>query len=75
MTQADQVVLPRELMGMYWLAVANIFACSVVHEEDVSGQGLMSQARTRTHDLGVFNDSTKSQVAFGDVHADAVVIA
>ena len=75
MTQADQVILPRELMCMYWLAVANIVACSVVDDEDVSGQGLMSQARTRTHDLGVVYDSTKSQVAFGDVHVDAVVVA
>ena len=77
MTKADQVALPKELMGMYWLSVANLFACSVVDEEDVSGQGLVSQARTSIHARGVVYDSTKSKVAFGDVnvHVDALVVA
>ena len=36
---ADKVALPSELMGMYWSAVDDLFACGVVSEDGMSGQG------------------------------------
>jgi hypothetical protein len=68
----DKEILPKELTGMYWSAVADLFACSDGQDE-VSGQGSVSQATSGT---GIVCDSLNSQVALGDanVHVDAVVL-
>ena len=35
----DKVALLEDFKGMYWSAVADLFACSDVDEEALSGQG------------------------------------
>ena len=64
-----------ELRDMYWSAVADLFACSGVNGQAMSGQGSASQAVTGTLALDVY-DSLNSQVALGDanVHVDAVLL-
>ena len=37
--KADNVALPKEYMGVYWSAVADLFACCDKDEEVMSGQG------------------------------------
>ena len=58
--------------------MADLFACSDMNEEAVSGQGSISQAITSllALGLGVVCDSSNSQVALGDanVHVDAVLL-
>ena len=51
-------------MGLYWSAVADLFACSGADEEAVSGQGSGSQAIACTLALEVVYVSLNSQVAF-----------
>ena len=58
---------PKRGTGTYWSPVADLFACSDDDdEEDLSGQGSISQATTGTSGQGVIPDSSNSQVALGD---------
>ena len=45
-------------MGMYWSALADLFACSDQDDKDMSGHGWVRQATTGTLDLGVVYDSS-----------------
>lgn len=76
MLTLGKVVLPKELTGAYWSAVADLFACQNVDAEDKSGQGSVSQAMSGALESGVVVTSLISQVALGDanVHVDAVVL-
>ena len=54
----------------------HLFACSVLDQKAMSGQGLVSRARTGTFAPGVLNNNLNSQAALGDAnfHVDAVVL-
>ena len=52
-----KVAILEDFTGVYWSDVADLFACSVVDEEAMSGQVLVSQATTGTLALGVIDDS------------------
>jgi hypothetical protein len=69
---AGKVGLPKELTGVFWSAVADLFSCR--DSEEMSGQ--VCQATTGTFALGDGETSLTSQVALGDanVHVDAVVL-
>ena len=58
------------------MAVADLFVCSVVDEDAIPGQVLVSHAVTGTLALGVVYDTLNSQVALRDdrAHVDAVVL-
>ena len=70
--------LPKELTGCFWSAAADLLSCRVQDddEEDMSGQGMVSQAGPGTLASGDGNGRTDSQVVLGvaNVHVDAVVL-
>ena len=71
---ADMVALPNEFTGMYWSALANIFACNDEDEAVMSGQGLGSQAINGTISPGIVYGSSTSRAALRDVHVNVAVL-
>ena len=71
-------VLPKELTGRFWSAVAELLSCRVQDddEEDMSGQAMVGQATPGTLALGYGYDNTDSQVVLGvaNVHVDALLL-
>ena len=55
------MAIPTEIIGMYWSVVADLFACRDEDEEDMSGQGSVSQALQGTFAVSVVYDSFNSQ--------------